>query len=241
VTICYPKILVYLLIQQIIVLTVYSLSEINLPLRIVRLKLLFCCALLLTACDRITSISPPVLTQAPVEIINPIARKLVAGGIAQTAITKSYDPAYIQLAYPGGDVPAITGVCTDVIIRAYRQIGIDLQQQVHEDMGRNFAKYPKIWGLKQPDKNIDHRRVANLMTFLRRRGAALPVTDRPADYQPGDLVTYDLGAQIGLHIAIVSNIRGSNGYQMIHNACCGTKVETIPRNWKINGHYRYLP
>jgi uncharacterized protein len=206
----------------------------------VRLKLLFCCTLLLTACDRITSITPPVLTQAPVEITNPTARKLVAGGIAQTAVTKSYDPAYIQLAYPGGDVPAITGVCTDVIIRAYRQIGIDLQQQVHEDMGRNFAKYPKIWGLKQPDKNIDHRRVANLMTFLDRRGAALPVTDRSADYQPGDLVTYDLGTQIGLHIAIVSNIRGGNGYQKIHNACCGTKLENIPPSWKINGHYRYL-
>jgi uncharacterized protein len=205
-----------------------------------RLKLLFCCALLLTACDRITSISPPVLTPAPVAITNPIARKLVAGGIAQTTVTKTYDPAYIRLAYPGGDVPAVTGVCTDVIVRAYRQIGIDLQKEVHEDMGRNFAKYPKIWGLKQPDKNIDHRRVANLMTFLRRRGAALPVTDNPADYQPGDLVTYDLGA-IGLHVAIVSNVRGNNGYQKIHNACCGTKLEDIPPSWKINGHYRYFP
>jgi uncharacterized protein len=208
--------------------------------REMRLKLLLCCALLLNACDRITSIAPPVLTPAPVEITNPIARKLVAGGIAQTTVTKTYDPAYIRLAYPGGDVPAVTGVCTDVIIRAYRQIGIDLQKEVHEDMGRNFAKYPKIWGLKQPDKNIDHRRVANLMTFLNRRGAALPVTDHPADYQPGDLVTYDLGA-IGLHIAIVSNVRGSNGYQKIHNACCGTKLENIPPNWQINGHYRYLP
>ncbi len=202
-----------------------------------RLKLLFCCALLLAACDRIRSISPQVSAPAPIEITNPIARKLVAGGIAQTAVTKSYDPAYIKLAYPGGDVPEITGVCTDVIIRAYRQVGIDLQQEVHRDMVKNFAKYPKIWGLKQPDKNIDHRRVANLMTFLQRRGAALPVTD----HQPGDLVTYDLGAQIGLHIAIVSNIRGDNGYKMIHNACCGTKLETIPPSWKINGHYRYLP
>ena len=201
--------------------------------------ILICCILLLTACDRITSIgSKP--TPNPVAIANPIARKLVAGGIAQTNVTKSYDPAYIQLAYPGGDVPANTGVCTDVIIRAYRQIGIDLQQQVHEDMQRNFAVYPKIWRLKQPDQNIDHRRVANLMTFLDRRGAAMPISTNPADYQPGDLVTYDLGAQIGLHIAIVSNIQGDNGYKMIHNACCGVKVETIPRNWKINGHYRYL-
>ena len=201
--------------------------------------ILICCTLLLTGCDRITLIVPK-LTPNIVAITNPIARKLVAGGIAQTTITKSYDPAYVQLAYPGGDVPANTGVCTDVIIRAYRQIGIDLQQQVHEDMQRNFALYPKIWGLKQPDQNIDHRRVANLMTFLDRKGAAMPISTNPTNYQPGDLVTYDLGAQIGLHIAIVSNIQGSNGYQMIHNACCGVKVETIPRNWKINGHYRYL-
>ena len=108
--------------------------------------ILICCTLLLTACDRITSIVPKP-TPNLVEIANPIARKLVAGGIAQTSITKSYDPAYIQLAYPGGDVLASTGVCTDVIIRAYRQIGIDLQQQVHEDMQRNFAVYPKIWSL----------------------------------------------------------------------------------------------
>ena len=201
--------------------------------------ILICCILLLTGCDQVTSIVPKPKPNI-VAITNPIARKLVAGGIAQTNITKSYDPAYVQLAYPGGDVPASTGVCTDVIIRAYRQIGIDLQQQVHEDMQRNFAVYPKIWRLKQPDKNIDHRRVANLMTFLDRRGAAIPISTNPADYQPGDLVTYDLGAQIGLHIAIVSNIQGDNGYQMIHNACCGVKVETIPRNWKINGHYRYL-
>ncbi len=206
-----------------------------------RLKLLLCCSLLLTACNRIPQSFTPNKSQPLVEIANPTARKLVAGGIAQTNITKSYDPAYIQLAYPGGDVSASTGVCTDVIIRAYRKIGIDLQKQVHEDMQRSFSSYPKIWALKQPDKNIDHRRVANLMTFFNRRGAALPVSDNMADYLPGDIISYDLGQKIGLHIAIVSNIPGDNGYKMIHNACCGTKIETIPRNWKINGHYRYLP
>ncbi len=208
-----------------------------------RLKLLCCCILLLTGCNRptgLSSLTPSTLPQA-VEIANPKLRQLVAGGIAQTAVTKSYDPAYIQLAYPGGDVAASTGVCTDVVIRAYRQIGIDLQREVHEDMRRNFAAYPKLWGLTKPDRNIDHRRVANLMTFFQRRGAALPVTDNPADYLPGDIVSYDLGQKIGLHIAIETNIRGDNGYQMVHNACCGTKVETIPRDWKINGHYRYLP
>jgi uncharacterized protein len=200
--------------------------------------------LLLTACSRSNGLSTtkaPAIIRQETAIANPIARKLVAGGVAQTSVTKSYDPAYINLAYPGGDVPASTGVCTDVVIRAYRQIGIDLQKLVHEDMSRNFAAYPKLWGLKQPDKNIDHRRVANLMTFLQRRRATLPVSNNSADYLPGDLVTYDLGPKIGLHIAIVTNVRGSDGYQMVHNACCGTKVETLPSNWKINGHYRYLP
>lgn len=207
-----------------------------------RLKLL-CCILLLTGCNRGIEMSSLTRSSSPaaVEIASPRIRQLVAGGIAQTAVTSSYDPAYIRLAYPGGDVAANTGVCTDVVIRAYRQIGIDLQREVHQDMRRNFAVYPKIWGLTKPDHNIDHRRVANLMTFFQRRGAALPVTDNPADYLPGDIVSYDLGQKIGLHIAIVTNIRGDNGYKMVHNACCGTKVETIPRDWKINGHYRYLP
>jgi uncharacterized protein len=204
-----------------------------------RAIVIFCLMLWGTGCARSPRVLP-LLSSEPVTttIINPIARKLVAGGIAQTDVTKTYDPAYVALKYPGGDVPTSTGVCTDVIIRAYRQIGIDLQQAVHEDMRRNFAVYPKLWGLKQPDKNIDHRRVANLMTFFDRRGASLPIT---GEYLPGDLVTYDLGERIGLHIAIVTNIKTNDGYQMVHNACCGTKVETLPRSWKINGHYRYLP
>ncbi len=208
-----------------------------------RLVLIFCAILPLSACrvpQRISTVINPEPTTT--KITNPTIRKLVAGGIAQTDVTKSYDPAYVSLTYPGGDVSASTGVCTDVIVRAYRQIGIDLQRSVHEDMQRNFAAYPQIWGLKQPDKNIDHRRVANLMTFFKRRGAELPISKNSADYLPGDLVTYDLGEKIGLHIAIVTNIKDNHGYyQMVHNACCGTKVETIPRSWKINGHYRYLP
>jgi uncharacterized protein len=201
--------------------------------------LIFCLLILSCGCDRAPR-NIPFISSEPVTttIANPIARKIVAGGIAQTGVTKTYDPAYVALKYPGGDVPASTGVCTDVIIRAYRQIGVDLQQVVHEDMRRNFTVYPKLWGLRQPDKNIDHRRVANLMTFFDRRGAALPIT---SEYLPGDLVTYDLGEKIGLHIAIVTNIKTNGSYQMVHNACCGTKVETIPSNWKINGHYRYLP
>jgi uncharacterized protein len=207
-------------------------------------QLILCATLLLlTACDQSSKLAIPTAVVQPklTEIADPAARQLVAGGIAQTAITKSYDPAYVPLAYPGGDVDKQTSVCTDVIIRAYRQLGIDLQKLVHEDMARNFAAYPKLWGLKQPDKNIDHRRVANLMTFFRCQQATLPVSSNPADYQPGDIVTYDLGPSIGLHIAIVTNIPGDNGHKLVHNACCGTKVETIPPSWKINGHYRYLP
>jgi uncharacterized protein len=208
-----------------------------------RLVLLLLAIVPISACrvpQRITAFINP--ETATTKITNPTIRKLVAGGIAQTAVTTSYDPAYVALTYPGGDVSASTGVCTDVIVRAYRQIGIDLQRAVHEDMQRNFAAYPQIWGLRQPDKNIDHRRVANLMTFFKRRGAELPISKNSADYLPGDIVTYDLGEKIGLHIAIVTNIKDTNGYyQMVHNACCGTKVETIPRSWKINGHYRYLP
>jgi uncharacterized protein len=203
-----------------------------------RLLLIFCLLILGGGCDRSARVIPFVSSEpVTIAITDPIARKLVAGGIAQTSVTKTYDPAYVALKYPGGDVPVSTGVCTDVIVRAYRQIGVDLQQLIHEDMQRNFAVYPKLWGLKQPDKNIDHRRVANMMTFFERRGASLPIN---SEYLPGDLVTYDLGT-IGLHIAIVTNIKTNDGYQMVHNACCGTKVETIPRNWKINGHYRYLP
>lgn len=208
-----------------------------------KLKLLWSCTLLLAACNLPNCQVSGILSSPPetVAIANPTIRKLVAGGIAQTNITKTYDPTYLPLTYPGGDVSASSGVCTDVIVRAYRQIGIDLQKEVHEDMRHNFAVYPKIWGLKQPDRNIDHRRVANLMTFFNRKGAALPVTENAADYLPGDLVTYDLGPKIGLHIALVTNVWGSNGYKMVHNACCGAKVETIPSSWKINGHYRYLP
>jgi uncharacterized protein len=207
--------------------------------RHIKLALIFGALVTLSAC-RIPQQINTVIDPAPTTttIADPIARKLVAGGIAQVGVTKTYDPAYVALKYPGGDVPASTGVCTDVIIRAYRQIGVDLQQVVHEDMRRNFAIYPKLWGLKQPDKHIDHRRVANLMTFLDRRGASLPIN---SEYLPGDLVTYDLGAQIGLHIAIVTNVKTNDGYKMVHNACCGTKVENIPSSWKVNGHYRYLP
>jgi uncharacterized protein len=202
-------------------------------------------SLLVCSCDRFISPntkspSNPAPTPLSVPIADPQIAKLVAAGIAQTTQTRTYDPAYVPIAYPNGDVPLTTGVCTDVIIRAYRKIGIDLQQQVHEDMRRNFTIYPKLWDLKKPDPNIDHRRVANLMTFFQRKGRSLPVTNDLQQYQPGDLITFDLGPKISLHIGLITNVKDSNGdYQMVHNAGWGTNVETIPRSWKINGHYRY--
>lgn len=151
-----------------------------------------------------------------------------------------YDPSYFSLDYPNGDVPANKGVCTDVIIRAYRKLGIDLQKEVHEDMRANFSKYPKNWGLNSPDKNIDHRRVPNLMTFFERYGQVLPITRGFNDYQPGDIVCWNLGGGI-THIGIVSNKKASDGQRplIIHNIGSGQILEDMLFDFKIIGHYRY--
>ena len=157
-----------------------------------------------------------------------------------------YDPSYVKMKYPGGDVPADRGVCSDVIIRAYRKVGIDLQKDVHEDMKANFDKYPKRWGAKAPDTNIDHRRVPNLMTFFSRHGVVLPITKNPEDYKPGDIVCWDLGGGI-LHIGIITPYRmgeeapdlvSKTGW-IIHNIGYGQVVEDCLFRWKITGHYRY--
>src|SRR5512135_2780696 len=144
--------------------------------------------------------------------------KLVAAAIERTHHVVRYDPGYVRISYPGGDVPADTGVCTDEVIRAYRSLGIDLQQKVHEDMLRNFEKYPRAWNLSRPDSNIDHRRVPNLQTFFRRRGEVAPSSQNPADYVPGDLVTWDLGGGVP-HIGIVVSRRSADGkrWMIVHN------------------------
>lgn len=166
------------------------------------------------------------------------APKLVTAARSQIGVTKSYDPAYRTLTYPGGDVPMETGVCTDVIIRALRQQSLDLQKEVHEDMRQNFSAYPKNWGLKQPDRNIDHRRVPNLMTYFTRKGYSKPVTQKPADYLPGDIVTWDLGRGIA-HIGLVSERRTANSTPLIiHNIGRGTQEEDLLFGYQITGHYR---
>jgi uncharacterized protein YijF (DUF1287 family) len=151
-----------------------------------------------------------------------------------------YDPSYFVIPYPNGDIPQGKGVCTDVIIRAYRGVGIDLQQKVHEDMQKNFHLYPKLWGLEKTDKNIDHRRVPNLMKFLERYGSVLQISQNPNLYSPGDIVTWDLGNGIG-HIGIVINKKSGNNsrYLIVHNIGNGQEVSDCLFDFKITGHYRY--
>jgi hypothetical protein len=173
-----------------------------------------------------------------------LAARLNAAALARTRARVVYDPAYVRLAYPGGDVPADRGVCADVVIRSYRALGIDLQQLVHEDMRAAFEAYPKHWGLSRPDSNIDHRRVPNLETFLKRQGAALPASDDPADYRPGDLVAWNLRGASGFlpHIGIVTDRRGITGRpRVVHNIGAGPRLEDVLFNWPMTGHYRWLP
>ncbi|HEV7642635.1 MAG TPA: DUF1287 domain-containing protein [Pyrinomonadaceae bacterium] len=169
-------------------------------------------------------------------------KKMLDGAVEQTRVTKTYDPAYVVLAYPNGDVPAERGVCTDVIIRAMRKAGIDLQKEVHEDMAANFSLYPKKWGLPSADSNIDHRRVPNLQTYFTRKGKSLSVTANTDDYKPGDFVTWDLDGKGLTHIGIVSNIWSEKNkrYYIIHNIGGGAEAEDRIFDWKITGHYRYF-
>ena len=152
----------------------------------------------------------------------------------------TYDPGYFSIDYPNGDIPSDKGVCTDVIIRAYRLIGIDLQKDVHEDMKAYFDKYPKNWGLEKPDKNIDHRRVPNLMTLFERIGTVKTITNKPGDYLPGDIVCWDLGGGV-THIGIVVHLKSDNGlrYLIVHNIGAGQVLEDCLFDFKIIGHYRY--
>ena len=169
--------------------------------------------------------------------------KLVAAAIERTHHSVRYDPAYVRIPYPNGDVPADTGVCTDEIIRAYRAVGVDLQKEVHEDMLHNFSAYPnqRRWLLGHTDTNIDHRRVPNLMTFFSRKGERLSLSTKAKDYSPGDLVTWDLGGNVP-HIGIVVNRRSpqSGRYMIVHNIGRGPQMEDVLFSWRITGHYRYL-
>lgn len=183
-----------------------------------------------------------LLALAATAVAMPSSPKLVQAARLQTQSPVTYDGAYVRIDYPMGDVPQDRGVCTDVIIRAYRAIGLDLQVLVHEDMRDNFRAYPALWGLTRPDRNIDHRRVPNLQRFFERTGARLPATNAATDYQPGDLVTWTLPGNLP-HIGIVSDRKapGTDRPLVIHNIGAGTTEEDMLLAFPVTGHYRFRP
>jgi len=171
---------------------------------------------------------------------NGFYEQLSEAAVALTKNDVTYDPTYFSIKYPNGDVPANKGVCTDVVIRAYRKMGIDLQKQVHEDMQQHFKLYPKIWGLKTTDPNIDHRRVPNLQVFFTRFGKSFSVTQNAQDYKTGDLVTWMIGGKLP-HIGIVSHLKSHDGERnlIVHNVGSGQVLQDCLFAYKITGHYRY--
>ncbi|CAM1354187.1 DUF1287 domain-containing protein [Tenacibaculum halocynthiae] len=166
--------------------------------------------------------------------------KLSKAAMKLTEKKVTYDPSYFSISYPNGDIPKDKGVCTDVVIRAYRILGIDLQKEIHLDMKSNFNLYPKIWGLRKTDTNIDHRRVPNLMTFFKRKGTIKTNSTNAKDYLPGDIVCWNLHGGV-THIGIVVNKKSNNKkrFMIVHNIGAGQILEDCLFNFKIIGHYRY--
>lgn len=203
--------------------------------------------LLVTSCQRhfpltlVETKPTPAVTKALPANASSQLKQLVEGAVEQTKVTTGYDPAYVGITYPGGDVAPETGVCSDVVVRAFRKAGIDLQKEVHEDMVKAWAEYPRKWGASRPDANIDHRRVLNLTTYLERQKKAFPITTNRADYLPGDIVAWDLGNGMD-HIGLVVNIwsDANKGYLIVHNIGLGARAEDVLLNWEITGHYRYF-
>ncbi len=178
----------------------------------------------------------PLPANAPAQL-----KQLVDAAVAQAGVTTGYDPSYVKIDYPNGDVAIETGVCSDVIVRAFRKVGVDLQKELHEDMQASRSAYPTKWGAGAVDSNIDHRRVLNLMTYFDRRGKSLAVTSNRDDYLPGDVVAWDLGGGMD-HIGLVTNLWSESEQRclIVHNIGAGTRVEDVLFNWKIAGHYRFF-
>jgi uncharacterized protein len=205
------------------------------------------CSLVLVACSesnhRPVVAKPVPMAESFAVVAAPQAQQQVIHAARSRVDTgERYDPAYVRMAYPNGDVPSGRGVCTDVVIRAYRVLGIDLQQLVHEDMTRAFSAYPTTWGLRAPDTNIDHRRVPNLEVFFARQGSGLSISTKPGDYLPGDLVSWRL-ADGRPHIGIVSDRvhRGSGRPLVIHNIGAGSVENDVLFSYRITGHFRFYP
>ena len=205
--------------------------------------------LLLAACQRpapqssqrqAATTSTPITQPLP-PTASPQLKQLIDGAVEQVSVTTGYDPSYVSIDYPGGDVAIQTGVCSDVVVRAFRKTGIDLQQAVHEDMVRAWTAYPKKWGAARPDTNIDHRRVLNLTTYFERQGKSVGISTKKEDYLAGDIVSWDLGNGID-HIGIVSNkFLETGGLPLVvHNIGAGTRIEDVLFAWRITGHYRYF-
>jgi uncharacterized protein YijF (DUF1287 family) len=189
----------------------------------------------LAAQDRPPSLAAPAAVTADRTDPGPRAAKIVAAAYDQVGITLTYDPAYVTLDYPGGDVPRERGVCSDVVIRALRAAGIDLQKRVHEDMRAYFAAYPQLWGLARPDRNIDHRRVPNLERWFERAGYDVPAGQ---GWRPGDIVSWRLTNGLA-HIGLVADRRGPDGnWLIVHNIGAGARVEAPSPDWLPVGHYR---
>lgn len=198
-------------------------------------------AIAIGACDRGPQSAPQRTVGRQEEtsrrVLPPPAPPLVLAARRQIGVTLAYDPAYVRLAYPGGDVPQGRGVCTDVVIRALRSQGLDLQRSVHEDLRRNFSAYPQQWGQRGPDLSIDHRRVPVLQRWFERQGWSREVSGRPDDYLAGDLVTWRLDNGLA-HIGIVSNRKATGVPLIIHNIGAGTREDDILFRYRITGLYR---
>jgi uncharacterized protein len=173
--------------------------------------------------------------------LSPRVEKVVKAGLSQIGVTLSYDPAYTALKYPMGDVPLERGVCTDVIVRAFRAVDTDLQALVNQDMRRAWSAYPKLWGLTRPDSNIDHRRVPNLEVFMQRQGKQLKLSNNGLDYKAGDVVTWTLPTG-RLHIGLVSNQLDTSKQRplIVHNIGAGAQLEDILFAWKLRMRFRYF-
>ena len=200
------------------------------------------------------AVPPPTVAKPLPPKSSPQLKHFIDGAVEQSKVTTGYDPSYVKLDYPNGDVPNDTGVCSDVVVRAFRKAGIDLQKEVHEDMTRAWAEYPKKWGAKGTDSNIDHRRVLNLTTYFDRQGKSQPITNDRADYLPGDIVAWELSDGVE-HIGILTNLYhptrdaragtpvwsdSDKHYLIVHNIGAGARVEDVLLDWKIIGHYRYF-
>jgi uncharacterized protein len=183
-----------------------------------------------------SSVARPLPTNA-----SPQLKQLIEAAIEQSKVTTGYDPSWVRIDYPNGDVASDTGVCSDVIVRAFRKAGIDLQKEIHEDMTRAWSEYPRKWGTRGTDTSIDHRRVLNLTTWFNRQGKSLPITSDRADYLPGDVVAWELSDGVE-HIGILTNLSSEpdKHYLIVHNIGAGARVEDVLLAWEIIGHYRYF-